>query len=164
MTRGGGWRRGMKAWTAGCAWEEGDGGRKCQRTEEEEPDIGERTPRGKKRRHRTRRGVEEGINKRGRGEEREAAWAQITELKLGAVGLFRLSSTHLVVLHGLAHPTAWPHITQLLDLPGSLRLQGLHPTPVPQGNVAWGSPGVTRQGPYLGLPCGCCSRCHQLRI
>ena len=74
------------------------GGRKKQRTEEEEPDIVQQTPRGKKIRHRTRSGGGEGISKKGGG-GRGGKWQGTdTELKLGAVGLFRPSSTH----------TQWP--------------------------------------------------------
>ena len=105
---------------------------KRQRTEEEEPDIMQQTPRGKKRRHRTRSGGGEGISKKGGG-ERGGKWRGTdTEPKLR---LFRPSSTHTLARPCTPHHLA-PHYPAALrattDFPGSLRLQGLRPTPIPQ--------------------------------
>ena len=92
----------------------------------------QQTPRGKKRRHRTRSGGGEGISKKGGG-ERGGKWRGTdTEPKLR---LFRPSSTHTLARPCTPHHLA-PHYPAALrattDFPGSLRLQGLRPTPIPQ--------------------------------
>ena len=69
----------------------GDGGRKCQRTEEKGRVLGS----GLREARKEGTGQEENQQEGRRGEGREAAGAQTTELKPGAVGLFRLSSTHI---------------------------------------------------------------------